>query len=214
MSASEIAPWSERRFSEIDIASSGTDCQSSSTSADAFSGRSTKAPGVTTLAVNSVVVAPATTVTLGCGSRGSRLIRATRTCVVAPSPQRSIRPAMSLSDPVVFALFMIEIEFWTASRIRRSSKLPSSRLGLLLLRNIGGRPRLLFLLAAYPLTLVFNATAVLDFPVQLPRVSRILTKRGGCCDHPIDEDYCSKTQCDMRSSGKRTHERLVHAGRG
>jgi len=78
---------SERWSLAIATASSGTDCQVCSTSADAFSGRSTKAPGVTTLPVNSVVVAPATTGTLECvcGRKGS--IRTTRTSVVAPSPQ-------------------------------------------------------------------------------------------------------------------------------
>jgi hypothetical protein len=110
MSASEITPWIERRFSAIDIESSGTDCQASSTSADAFSGRSTEVPGITTLAVNSVVVAPATTVTLGCVCSDRGRTRTTRTCVVAPSPQRSIRPAKSRSDSVIFAVFAIAID--------------------------------------------------------------------------------------------------------
>ena len=57
------------------------DRQARSTSADAFSGSSTKGPGVTALPVNSVVVAPAETITLGCvrGGRGSK--RTSRTSV-------------------------------------------------------------------------------------------------------------------------------------
>jgi hypothetical protein len=54
-----------------------------------------KTPGVTTLAVNSVVVVPATTVTLGCVRSGKGLIRTTRTSVVAPSAQRNISPVTS-----------------------------------------------------------------------------------------------------------------------
>jgi hypothetical protein len=48
--------------------------QAWSTSADAFSGSSTKTPGITTLAVNSVVVAPATTVSLGCVRGGNYFV--------------------------------------------------------------------------------------------------------------------------------------------
>jgi hypothetical protein len=94
-----------------------------------------------------------------------------------------------------------------ASRIRRSSKLPSSRFRRLLLRNIDRRFGIFFLVAAHPRPLVFNASAVLDFTFQLRWFSRILTTCGGCCDHPIDADYCRKTQCDMRSSEKTTHKK-------
>jgi hypothetical protein len=57
----------DRRRCERRLA--GLDCQTCSTSADAFSGSSTKAlgakaPGATTLAMKSVLVEPATTVTL------------------------------------------------------------------------------------------------------------------------------------------------------
>src|ERR1700757_5103028 len=94
----------------IATVSSGTDCQVFSTRADAFSGSSTKAPDATTLAMNSVVVGPATTATLGwvCSGRGAA--RTTRTDVVAPSAQRSIRPATCCSDGVGFVIFVIEIE--------------------------------------------------------------------------------------------------------
>src|SRR6516164_3424633 len=94
----------------MDTASSGTDCQVFSSRADAFSGNSTKAPGATTLATNSVVVAPAATVTLGWDRGGSGAARTIRTSVLAPSAHRSIRPLTSCSDAVGFVIFVIEIE--------------------------------------------------------------------------------------------------------
>ena len=68
MSSSGITPRSARLLSLMDTASSGTACQVFSTRADAFSGSSTKVPGGTTLAMNSVVTARATTITLGCAA--------------------------------------------------------------------------------------------------------------------------------------------------
>ena len=110
MSSSGITPRSARLLSVMDTASSGTDCQVFSTRADAFSGSSTKAQGGITVAMNSVVVAPATTVTLGWVRGGRDAARTIRTSVVAPSAQRSISPATSCSDGVGFAIFVIEIE--------------------------------------------------------------------------------------------------------
>jgi hypothetical protein len=110
MSFSGITPRRARLLSLMDTASSGTARQAFSTRADAFSGSSTKAPGGTTLAMNSVVVAPATTITLGWLRGGRGAARTIRTFVVAPSAQRSIRPATSCSDGVGFAIFVIEIE--------------------------------------------------------------------------------------------------------
>jgi len=111
MSAIGITPRRARPLSIIETASSGTDCQLFPSRADAFSGRSTKAPGGTTLAMNSDVVAPATTLTLGWERGGSGAARTTRTFVVAPSAQRSIRPVTSCSDGIGFVLiFEIESE--------------------------------------------------------------------------------------------------------
>src|SRR5690348_15346149 len=94
----------------IATVSSGTDCQVFSTRADAFSGSSTKAPGATTLAMNSVVVAPATTATLGWERSGRGSAKTIRTAVVAPSAQRSMSPATCCSDGAGFVIFVIEIE--------------------------------------------------------------------------------------------------------
>jgi len=110
MSSSGITPRRARLLSLMDTASSGTACQVFSTRADAFSGSSTKAPGGTTLAMNSVVVAPATTITLGWLRGGEGAPRTIRTFVVAPSAQRSMIPVTSSSDGVGFTIFVIEIE--------------------------------------------------------------------------------------------------------
>ena len=109
MSASGITPRRARLLSVMDTASSGTDCQVFSTRADAFSGSRTTAPGGTTLAMNSVVVAPATTVTLGWVRGGRGAAKTIRTFVVAPSAQRSIIPVTSCADGIGFVIFVIEI---------------------------------------------------------------------------------------------------------
>ena len=85
MSSSGITPRRTRLLSVMDTASSGTDCQVFSIRADAFSGSSTKAPGGIMVAMNSVVVAPATTVTLGCVRGGRGAPGTIRTSVDAPS---------------------------------------------------------------------------------------------------------------------------------
>src|SRR6516225_7464866 len=110
MPYSGITPRRARLLSLMDTASSGTACQVLSTRADAFSGSSTKVPGGTTLAMNSVDAAPAMTITLGWVRSGRGPTRTIRTFVVAPSAQRSIIPATSCSDGVGFAIFVIEIE--------------------------------------------------------------------------------------------------------
>ena len=109
MSASGITPRRACWLSVMDTASYGTDCQVFSTRADAFSGSRTKAPGATTLAMNSVVVAPARTVTLGWVRAGKGAAKTIRTFVVAPSAQRSISPVTSCADGFGFVTFVIEI---------------------------------------------------------------------------------------------------------